>query len=317
MDPLSDALSLMKLRTYKCGGLETGPEVSIAFPSLPGLKCYAVVKGRCWVAVEGLATPSRIEAGECFLLPTTRPFRIASDLALPSVDSEEIFASGANGAIKTYRGGGEGFVLASHFALEGEQADLLLASLPPLVHVRKTSDQAALRWALDRMILELREPAPGDALVAEHLAHLILIHALRSHLAEAPEGQTGWLFALADRRMQAALGAMHGDPARRWTLSQLAAHCGMSRSAFAARFRRRVGVAPLEHLARWRISLAADRLARSEERVSDIALSLGYESASAFSAAFRRFMSCSPRDYANRRTQRPDPQEGLPATIQA
>jgi AraC-like DNA-binding protein len=133
----------------------------------------------------------------------------------------------------------------------------------------------------------------------------MLIHALRLHLAEGPQGGVGWLFALADRQMGAAISAMHEAPARRWTLQELAEHVGMSRSTFAQRFKETVGESPMEYLTRWRMMLAADRVENSKESVGTIALSLGYESESAFSTAFKRVMGCSPRQYSRDRSQAP------------
>jgi AraC-like DNA-binding protein len=144
--------------------------------------------------------------------------------------------------------------------------------------------------------------------MAQHLAYTMLIQALRLHLADGVKGSVGWLFALADNQISAAIHAMHGDPAHRWTLRNLAEQAGMSRSVFALRFKQKVGLSPMEYLTRWRMMLAGDRLMHSGDAVSAIALSLGYESESAFSTAFKREMGCSPRQYSRRQTQRPQPQ---------
>jgi AraC-like DNA-binding protein len=121
---------------------------------------------------------------------------------------------------------------------------------------------------------------------------------LRLHLAEGSRGGVGWLFALADKQMSVAINAMHDDPAHRWTLQQLAERAGMSRSTFALKFKETVGESPMEYLTRWRMLLAGDRLVNSSDPISVIALSLGYESESAFSTAFKRVMGCSPRQYS-------------------
>ena len=190
----------------------------------------------------------------------------------------------------------------SRFGLGGNHADILLKMLPPIVHIRSDSDRAALRWCMERLGQELRERQPGGFLVAQHLAYMMLIQALRLHLAEGPQAGVGWLFALADRRIGAAINAMHDDPAQRWALQDLAARAGMSRSSFALRFKETVGEAPMEYLTRWRMLLAGDRLTNSGDPVSAIALSLGYDSESAFSTAFKRVMGCSPRQYGRGQT---------------
>jgi AraC-like DNA-binding protein len=297
MDPLSDVLSLLKPRSYSSGGLDAGGDWSIRFPRYPGIKCYSVVSGRAWLAVEGVTDPVRLRAGDCILLPRGWPFRLASDLGLTPVGPEAVYARGRNGGVTTVGGGGDFFQVGGHFTLAGESAALLLGVLPPIVHIRKEADRAALRWSVERMMHELREPQAGSLLVAQHLAHMMLVQALRLHMAEGAAGGVGWLFALADKQMGAAIGAMHEDPAARWTLQTLAERAGMSRSSFALRFKATVGSSPMDYLTRWRMLLAADRLTSDAEPISVIALSLGYESESAFSTAFKRVMGRSPRQY--------------------
>ena len=144
---------------------------------------------------------------------------------------------------------------------------------------------------------ELRDPQPGGSLIAQQLAYTMLIQALRLHLVDPAFRGVGWLFALADRQMNAAITAMHADPAHPWTVKELAARVGMSRSVFALRFKETVGSTPMEYLTRWRMLQASQRLERSSDSISEIASSLGYESDSAFRKAFRGVMGCSPREY--------------------
>lgn len=306
MDPLSDMLSLLKPRNYMSAGLDAGGDWLIQFPEQTGnIKCGAVVSGRCLLAVEGVDAPVLVEAGDSFLLPSVGRFQLGSDLALEPVPASAIFAPTRMGGMTTLNGGGDCLVVSSRFAIEGRQASMLLGMLPPIVHIRAASAQAALRWPVERMMQELREGAPGGALVIEHLAHMIMVQALRLYLTSRsesgrPEGGTGWLAALSDRQIGAVLGAIHREPARRWTVQSLAAAAGMSRSSFALKFKTMVGSAPLDYLTRWRMLLAADRLAHSTSSLSDIALSLGYESESAFSTAFKRIMGEAPRTYTRR-----------------
>lgn len=203
------------------------------------------------------------------------------------------------------------FLVGGHYALTGKQAGILLEALPSMVHIRKASDRAAWRWAVERMRHELREPQPGGFLVVQHLAHMMLVQALRLHLAEGVRAGVGWLFALADKQMSAAINSMHDASAHRWTVQALAEPAGMSRSTFALKFKEMVGASPMEYLARWRMLLPGDRLVNSSDPISVIALSLGYESESAFSTAFKRVMGCSPRQYGRSRNPgSPSPSEG-------
>ncbi|MFE0757679.1 AraC family transcriptional regulator [Inquilinus sp. NPDC058860] len=305
MDPLSDVLSLLKPRSYVSAGFDAGGDWSIRFSRQHDrIKCYAVVSGACWLSVEGVPDPVRLKAGDCFVLPSGRPFRLASDMALTPVDAGTVFPPARDGGVVTVNGGGGFFLVGSRFAVSGDHAGILLGMLPPIVHIRKEAEQAALRWSVERMMQELHERQPGGFLVAQHLAHMMLVQALRLHL-EGAGGGVGWFFALADRQIGAAINAMHADPAHRWTLQELAQRAGMSRSSFALRFKEKVGEAPMEYLTRWRMLLAGDRLATSGDPVSAIAPSLGYESESAFSTAFKRVMGCSPRQYGRGRAGTP------------
>ena len=242
-----------------CPAALTSEETSsVRFGRHEGIKCYAVVSGQIWLAVEGVSDPVRLKTGDCFLL--------AARLAFPSRDRFDGCAGRGpfvlptarrSGGVVTVNGGGECLVVGGHFALIGDHAGMLLGVLPPIVHIRKESDKAAMRWSLERMRQELREGEPGGFLMAQHLAHLMLLQALRLHLAEGSAAGVGWLFALGDKQISAAIAAIHEAPAHPWTLQTLAERAGMSRSTFALRFKERVGSVAdgifdaLAHVARW------------------------------------------------------------------
>ena len=302
MDPLSDVLSLLKPRSHVSGGFDARGDWAIRFSRNVGIKCYSVVSGECWMTMDDVPGALHLNAGDSFVLPRGRPFGLASDLSVTPVDAGAIFPTPARGGVARFNGGGEFFLVGSRFEIAGHRADLLLEMLPPIVHIRNESDQAALRWSVERMMQELREPQPGNYLVAQHLAHMMLVQALRLHLADGAAAGGGWLIALADRQLSAALNAMHEDPARRWTLQELAGCAGMSRSTFALKFKATVGSSPMDYLTRWRMLLAGDRLENTGDPVSAVSLSLGYESESAFSTAFKRVMGCSPRQYGRTRS---------------
>ena len=297
MDPLSDVLSLMRPRSAISAGLDAGGEWAIRFPAHEGIKFNTVLRGACWVQVDGEPELVRIEAGDCFLLTRGRPFLFTTDGTLPAIESATIYDQALDG-IATCNGGGDFFLIGGRFFFEGDHAGLLFDALPAIVHIRDASNQAAvLRWSLEQLATELRAGSPGGVLMADHLAQIMLLQVLRLWLTTENAAHGGWLAALADPRMARAIGAMHADPARRWALATLAGIAGMSRTVFAVRFHEVVGQTPHDYLTGWRMRLAADRLRRTRESIAGIGLSVGYESEAAFSAAFRRVTAFSPTQY--------------------
>ena len=290
MDSLSNVLSLLKPRIIGAGGFDLAGAWAIGFPQHRGIKCYAVAHGRCWLALEGVHEPLALREGDCFLLPHGRPFRLASDLAVRPVGYAELLRDGDK---RSWNGGGECLIVGGHFELSEAQARLLLGALPPVVHLHSEADQTAMRWALDRMRLELAGHQLGASLMVQQLAQMILVQAFRRHIDERGVGDAGWLFALADPQLRRAIEAIHADPARRWTVAELAREAGASRSSFARRFTERLGQAPVAYLTQWRMMLAAERL-ETGQPIKIVARSLGYVSDSAFCASFRRVMGSSP-----------------------
>lgn len=297
MDPLSDVVSFLRLRSYLVGGFEAGGDWSIGFDAHEAIKCYTVSAGACWIAVEDAGEPVFLQQGDCFMLPRGRPFQIASDLSLPPEDWRRHFLGAEEGALVKLNQDSGVTVLGGHFALAGPQAEILLGVLPPIVHLRGETDSGeTLRWAFERMRLELTDLKPGAILIAQQLACMIFIQALRLYLDETTG--IGWLFALSDKRVRAAIKAIHREPSRRWTVETLAMEAGMSRASFAAQFRQLVGDSPIEYLTRWRMLLAGRRLELGEP-IGAIAQALGYESESAFRTAFKRVMGNTPRRHAH------------------
>jgi len=295
VDPLSDVISFLQLRSYHVGGFEAGGHWSVGFEGYEAIKCYAVTAGDCWIRVEGAGDSKRLQTGDCVLLTRGRPFQIASDLALPPEDWRRHFLDAREGAVVKLNKNVGVTVLGSHFQLAGWQAELLLGMLPPLIHLQPKTYGENLLWAFDRLREELTDCRPGGILIARQLACMIFVQVLRLYLGEY-EGQ-GWLFALSDKYVGAAIAAMHREPSKRWTVAELADEVGMSRSSFAARFGALVGDGPIEYLTRWRMLLAGRSLSRGES-VSKIAGSLGYESESAFRTAFKRVTGRTPHHHA-------------------
>lgn len=296
MDPLSQVISQLRPHDCVAAGLDAGGAWSIRFDRHAGLKCNAVLKGRCWLAVEG-CDPISLKEGDCVILPHGRSFVMSADRIRHGRHAETVYAPVSHGGTAVLGGGGDFFMIGSRFMVSGLPADRLLRTLPSVMHIRAGPEQASLKWALDGIASELREPRIGGAVSIAHLSHLVLVQALRHHLAGPAVPRSGWLAALADGQICIAIGALHDDPARDWSVAELGARSGLSRTAFATRFAQRVGVPPMAYLTEWRMCLAAEQLARGAQPVARIGAKVGYASESAFAAAFKRVTGQTPRQY--------------------
>nr|WP_256349099.1 AraC family transcriptional regulator [Pseudomonas reactans] len=126
---------------------------------------------------------------------------------------------------------------------------------------------------------------------------LVFIHALRLHITSAEVADLNWLSGLQDPAIAAVLRSIHSAPEKPWRLDELANVACMSRSSFAALFKKRVGQAPVEYATRWRMQVAGARLRNGIDSVATVAASLGYLSDAAFGAAFRRIHGKTPGQY--------------------
>ena len=165
--------------------------------------------------------------------------------------------------------------------------------MPELVVVR---GERQLTTLVELLGEEARGDRPGREVVLAHLLEVLLIEAFRA--TTGPAAARGLLRGLADDRLAAALRRMHDEPSRSWTIGELAREAALSRSIFFDRFRREVGVSPMEYLLAWRMAVAKDLLRRGGVSVGEVAQRVGYSSSSTFSVAFARQVGASPTTYA-------------------
>ena len=293
-DPFSDILKFTRAESLVTGGFAAGGRWAIRFPRPEKIKFFAVVKGHCWVRIEGVPDPERFDTGDVGLLSARRWSVLASDPDVEPVDAMALFSG--QGRSHATLGDGRDFAhIGGHVLLDQASGRLLQDVLPPWIHIRADSPRAtAFRWMLDQLLEERSAGLPGAQLATAQLSQLLFVQILRAHLETSAPMPPGWLRALADARLAPALRLMHGEPARTWHLEELAQACAMSRTTFAQRFRLATGQAPLTYLTQWRMRLAERALRDEDTPVSVLAQSLGYASESAFSNAFKRVAGRSP-----------------------
>jgi AraC-like DNA-binding protein len=160
--------------------------------------------------------------------------------------------------------------------------------------------QANIAYALEQANAS---PLGPDA-IPSRLPELLLIEVLRLHLATAPAIERGWLAALQDPVLNPALAALHAEPERRWTVTELASAAAVSRSLLDERFRDVLGRSPIRYLTEWRMHLAEDLLASTDLGVAAVARRVGYDADEAFSRAFKRAHGESPSQWRAARPMR-------------
>lgn len=278
--------------------LEAGGSWAIHFPLPQVLKFDFVRRGECWLRVSG-SKPVRISAGDCIIVAGVH-YDLASDPDTPAVSAQEVFSTAGPAQI----GATTDFtVLGGTLQLDAGDVLFVTGVLPSVV-VMRADEMAPIGWLLEQLDHEWDSGRPGARLASNDLMRLAFIHGLRAHLGKL-DGGGGWLHALIDQNLAPAMRAIHADPTRAWTVSELARIAGQSRSGFAARFRARVGLSPMDYIARWRVRLASAKLRGSDLPISHIGQELGFATDSGFSAMFRRVTGMSPRQYRRKQVDLP------------
>jgi AraC-like DNA-binding protein len=253
----------------------------------------AVLEGACRLSIAGHA-PITLEQGDFALVPAAQDFDTSS--LEPPADGVEtqrvetrpgVFRLGDPEVQPDVR------MLVGHCAFGSDDASLLVSLLPELMHVR---GQARLTTLVELVNEETRGDRPGRDVVLARLLEVLLIETLRATTGAA--APPGLLRGLTDDHLAVALRRMHDRPTHAWTVADLAKEAALSRSTFFDRFRREVGVAPMEYLLGWRMALAKNLLRRERLGVAQVAERVGYSSASTFSVAFTRHVGLPPIHYA-------------------
>lgn len=299
MDVLSQIIALLRPQALLWKVVEAHGDWALRFPGDDHVVFGQVIAGACRLELPGREAMS-VCHGDFLLMTAPTPWVLRSEGGADPLDFETVHA-GSSASVTSVGDPDDGPVtrfIAGHFELSPANADLLGRLLPSVIHIRST-EVAATR--VGRLLAVIGDEAtdrrPGRSLILDRLLEVMLVEALR-HETGAPGGVRGELLAgLSDPKIGPALREMHGDVRRAWTVAELAASVAMSRAAFAERFSRTVGMAPIDYLLHWRMALAKDMLRSSDAPLLQIAETIGYRSASAFSTAFRRIVGHPPARY--------------------
>ncbi len=261
-------------------------------------------RGNCWLSVEGSPEPIPLTGGDCFFLARGTSFVLRDSLrTLPQKSFGEVAARNGSNVAHYGGGGSPTTIVCGSLSFDRASVKPITQLLPNFILIK--ADKAhtlALHTTMQALALEMEEQAPGSEVVATRLAEVMFIQALRAHIASTPERNKGWLRAIFDPQIGTALNAVHDSVSTPWTVESLATAAGMSRSAFAARFKELLGQTPLEYVTEWRMQKAMQLLEQRDKKLIDIARSVGYESDAAFSKAFKRVVGANPGEYLKRRS---------------
>lgn len=296
VDPLAEVITLLRPRAVYSKVISGAGSWAVRYSDFGEPSFCTMLEGECVLAVNG-QEPITLAAGDFVLMPATPGFILSGFEPAVPVFLDPKLVPAPEGEIRhgTREGPPDVRMLGGYFAFDSPDAALLVSLLPTLLHVRGI-DRLSLVVQLVRQ--ESIEQRSGRDLVLGRLIEVLLIEALRS--APGAGAPPGLLRALADSRLAEAMRHMHGDPARAWTVDELAKKAALSRSAFFERFSRAVGVPPMEYLISWRMALAKNLLSSSNLALGDVAERVGYSSASTFSTAFSRHVGQPPSHYARR-----------------
>ncbi len=292
-DPLAEIVTLLQPTAPFSKLVQSSGAWRVQRTNVDQVYYCLILSGQTCLEVNG-KPPFILKQGDFALIPEAYSFTKSSVTPKPDDDLETIPVKQDDG---TYRVGDpngpiETQQLIGVCVFGAPDAALLVSLLPDVVVIR---GQSRIRILAKLVGDEARANRPARDILLERLLEALLIETLRS----VPEttASPGLLKGLSDERLSIALRAIHANPAQHWTVAELAKQAGLSRSAFFARFNKTIGLAPMDYLLQWRMTLAKQMLRQTKCNVADVANKVGYGSASAFSVAFSRHTGFPPAQY--------------------
>jgi AraC-like DNA-binding protein len=323
VDTLSDVLQAVRLKgavffdvdTTVPWVAEAPPAKVVANAVMPEsehvIEYHVITSGSCWASVIGHdVEPVHLTAGDAVAFPQGDAHVMSSAPGMRGEPDLGLFKRPENEAqlplLLNLDGGGRErtHLVCGFLGCDSRPFNPLLESLPRILHVSgSTAARSAWQDEFTRFaVMEAREKRAGGAGILSKLGELMFVELVRRYLETLPEGSTGWLAGLKDRHIGRALNLLHAQPTKAWTLEDLAKEIGLSRSAFAERFTAIVGVPPMQYLQKWRLQMAAARLADGTSNIATIAAEVGYESEAAFSRAFKKTVGVPPAEWRSKRS---------------
>ncbi|EPX63960.1 Transcriptional regulator, AraC family [Cystobacter fuscus DSM 2262] len=317
VDLLSDILRDLRLESTVLSVFELHAPWGLRKQRLEGgAPFHVVIEGRCVLRMEH-KKPTELAAGDLVVLPHGDAHTLSSSASAPVTPFKSVLLQ--NGVVETWAPGkragrpaairfgsakGEVVrVISGVFAFQDRRRNPVLEVLPPLIRVAGEHGRGPswLENAIRLLIDEAFSEAPGALTIAERVADILFVQAVRAYIAsERDAPSSGWLRGLLDPSIGRALSLVHARAAEPWTVERLARAVGLSRTVFAQRFRRLVGETVMAYVTHRRMHLAAGLLCTSNDGLAQIAEQVGYETEVTFSKAFRVWAGEPPGRYRRR-----------------
>lgn len=306
-DPLGETLCSLRMDGTVYAMAELIAPWGMEMPPLGGKMMFHIVtQGSCWLRFKNQES-LYLETGDLALVPKGEGHCIAHredqpcepffDIPVTRLTERfEIVRYGGAGADGEDTHGEETRLTCGVLGFDQIAAQKLIRELPQIIHIKGNDGAlpAQLQPMIQLMEQEARALSPGGVTVMAHLADIVVIQAIRHWINHSPDARKGWLGALKDPKLGKALAAIHAHPESDWTVDRLAAHAGMSRSGFSARFTEVIGTSVKHYLTEWRMNLARLRIGQSPVTLTELAEELGYQSEAAFSRAYKRVFGVPP-----------------------
>lgn len=264
---------------------------------------HYVTQGSCWVRIKGNDEAILLNSGDLIVIPHGAQHILSDTSDRPPITLDEAFAQ------HNYDGQGmfqigEGLsphetqLVCGHFEFLERFKHPLVSHLPNLI-VKREGDGLDFSWMKDTLRFLSHTATTqydGSSAIIKRLSEVIFIQAVRFWNSQS-DTKKGFIAALNDQYLSNGLKAFHDDFAAEWTVEKLARESSMSRSLFSDRFKQYLDLSPMQYVTNWRMQNARQFLMHSQLPLDGIAREVGYESAAAFSKAFKRIFNQNPGEY--------------------